>query len=164
VATAVLERRHFAAGAKQHDRLVEQRSRNGFVLKLPGKSSDVPAIEWEHARIIAAVRDCRYSRGTGDYFLVGSPSKAEPRADCAGVRIRPGTWRLIDVLRRQTSSADPMCLGDAGLVMDPVTGQGISLALRHSGGWRSGSVAGATVGGATVSDDQKTTTALPLGG
>ncbi len=55
MATAILEGRHFAAGAKQHDGLSEQGSCDGFVLKLPGESGDVPAIEGEHAGSIAEV-------------------------------------------------------------------------------------------------------------
>jgi len=55
VTTAILESRHFTTGAKQNDRPIEQGSRDGFVLELPGEPGDVPAIEWKHAGSIARV-------------------------------------------------------------------------------------------------------------
>ena len=56
VATAVLESRHFTISAKENDRLLEQRPRDGFVLELPGEPRNVPAIERKHADSIARVR------------------------------------------------------------------------------------------------------------
>ena len=63
VATAVLEGRYFVACAEQHNRLVKQRSRDGFVLKFPGEPGDVPAIKRKHAGSIARIFGKRTSGG-----------------------------------------------------------------------------------------------------
>ena len=53
--TAILESRHFTAGAKENDSPIEQGPRDGFVLELPGEPRHVPAIKWKHAGSIARV-------------------------------------------------------------------------------------------------------------
>src|SRR5579872_4945937 len=66
VAAAIFESGNLALGAEKDDGITEQRAGDRLVLKLPGETGDIPAIEREHDGSISRGRrirgpECRYN-------------------------------------------------------------------------------------------------------